>query len=202
MPGCLIHPARTAHILRRMREEGFLETGALKDALAVSPVLVPQQPERNRTPYFVEVIKDEVVRRWGRSALSFGALNIRTTLELYIQKAAEKSVVKGVTDLDVRLGFGAYEDAGKGDRRDYMQAALVSLEPATGYVRALVGGRDIFINFFNRAAASRRQPGSGLKPFVYLGVTTAAWALVNSANSASAQVMELIGHEWVAEMGR
>ena len=232
--------ARTAHVLRRMHAAGFLEMGALKDALAASPVLASQYPERNRTPYFVEIIKDEVVRRWGRSALSFGALNIRTTLDFYMQKAAEKSVAEGLADVDVRLGFGAYERAGKESRRDYMQAALVSLEPATGYVRALVGGRDILISYFNRATAARRQPGSGFKPVVYLaalasgeissvslfvdeprtytvngnpwmprnfrdrylGVTTAAWALVNSANSVSVQVMDLIGPDRVVEMGR
>ncbi|MDE2999408.1 MAG: PBP1A family penicillin-binding protein [Gemmatimonadota bacterium] len=232
--------ARTAHVLRRMHAAGFLETDALNEALAASPALASQLRDRNRTPYFVEIIKDEVVRRWGRSALSFGALNIYTTLDFHMQKAAEKSVAEGLASVDERLGFGAYESADKATRRGYIQAALVSLEPATGYVRAMVGGRDIFISYFNRATASMRQPGSGFKPVVYLaalasgemtsvslfvdeprtytvngnpwmprnfrdrylGMTTAAWALVNSANSASVQVLDLIGPERVVEMGR
>ncbi|MCE2438656.1 MAG: PBP1A family penicillin-binding protein [Candidatus Latescibacteria bacterium] len=231
---------RTAHVLRRMHAAGFLETDALKEALAASPVLASQLRDRNRTPYFVEIIKEEVVRQWGRSALSFGALNIYTTLDYRMQKAAEHAVEEGLADVDERLGFGRYESAGKQARREYIQAALVSLEPATGYVRALVGGRDIFISYFNRATASMRQPGSGFKPVVYLaalasggissvslfvdeprtytvngnpwmpenfrdrylGMTTAAWALVNSANSASVQVLDLIGAERVVEMGQ
>lgn len=231
---------RTAHVLRRMHAAGFLETDALNDALAASPALASQLRDRNRTPYFVEIIKDEVVRQWGRSALSFGALNIHTTLDFHMQKAAEKSVAEGLASVDERLGFGAYERADKEMRREYMQAALVSLEPATGYVRAMVGGRDIFVSYFNRATAARRQPGSGFKPVVYLaalaageissvslfddkprshtvngmpwmprnfrdrylGITTAAWALVNSANSASVQVLYLVGPEQVVEMGR
>ena len=232
--------ARTAHVLRRMYAAGFLEKDALKQALAAPPVLAPQLRDRNRTPYFVEIIKDEVVRRWGRSALSFGALNIYTTLDFHMQKAAVKAVAEGLADVDVRLGFGVYESAGREGRREYIQAALVSVEPATGYVRALVGGRDIFISYFNRATTARRQPGSGFKPVVYLaalaageisplslfvdeprtytvngkpwspgnfrdqylGLTTAAWALVNSANGASVQVMDRIGPEGVVEMGR
>lgn len=231
---------RTAHVLRRMHAAGFLEADALNDALAASPALASQLRDRNRTPYFVEIIKDEVVRQWGRSALSFGALNIHTTLDFHMQKAAEKSVAEGLASVDDRLGFGAYERADKEMRREYMQAALVSLEPATGYVRAMVGGRDIFVSYFNRATAARRQPGSGFKPVVYLaalaageissvslfddkprthtvngmpwrprnfrdrylGITTAAWALVNSANSASVQVLYLVGPEQVVEMGR
>ena len=157
-----------------------------------------------------------------------------------MQKAAENAVAEGLADLDARLGFDEYERAGGEDRQEYIQAALVSVEPATGYVRALVGGRDIFISYFNRATTARRQPGSGFKPVVYLaalaageispvslfrdeprtytvngkpwtpgnfrdrylGVTTAAWALVNSANAASVQVMDRIGPERVVEMAR
>ncbi len=232
--------ARTAHVLRRMHAAGYIETDALNDALAASPALASRLRDRNRTPYFVEIIKDEVVRRWGRSALSFGALDIYTTLDFHMQKDAEKAVVEGLADVDERIGFGAYDSADKEARREYLQAALVSLEPATGYVRAMVGGRDIFISYFNRATAARRQPGSGFKPVVYLaalasgeissvtlfddeprtytvngnpwmprnfrdrylGMTTAAWAFVNSANSASVQVLDLIGPERVVKMGR
>ena len=232
--------ARTAHVLRRMHAAGYLDANTLKGALAESPVLATGIRDRNRTPYFVEIIKEQVVRKWGRSALSFGSLNIYTTLDLHMQKAAEKAVAKGLAEVDARLGYGPYERAGKTRRRDYIQAALVSVEPATGYVRALVGGRDIFISHYNRATTARRQPGSGFKPVVfmaalatgaispvslfvderrtytvngkpwtpgnyrdqYLGLTTAAWALTNSANSVSVQIMDRIGPERVVEMGR
>ncbi len=231
---------RTAHVLRRMHAAGFLERDALNQALAISPVLARRLRDRNRTPYFVEIIKEEVVRRWGRSALSFGALSIHTTLDFSMQKAAIRSVAEGLADVDARLGFSEYEKAGRDGRQEYIQAALVSLEPATGYVRALVGGRDIFVSYYNRATAARRQPGSGFKPVVYLaamtagkitpvtlfvdaprsytvngkpwtprnfrdqylGLTTAAWALVTSANGTSVQVLNRIGPERVVEMGR
>ena len=231
--------ARTAHVLRRMHAAGYLDADTLQGALAQSPVLATRVQDRNRTPYFVEIIKEQVVRQWGRSALSFGALNIHTTLDFHMQKSAEKAVGKGLAEVDARLGFGPYERAGKAGRAGYIQSALVSMEPATGYVRALVGGRDIFISHYNRATTARRQPGSGFKPVVflaalaagaispvslfvderrtytvngkpwspgnyrdrYLGLTTAAWALTNSANSVSVQIMDRIGPERVVEMG-
>lgn len=231
---------RTAHVLRRMRSAGFITQEEMVEALSGQIVLAPERRLQNRTPYFVEEIKAEVARLWGRSALSFGGLNIYTTLDFEMQQAAEQAVAEGLTDLDVRLGFQDYQQAPEDKRADYVQGALICVDPKTGYVKAMVGGRDIFVSYYNRATTARRQPGSGFKPIVYLaaltsgmvtpvslfmdeprtyvvnrqawtprnfmdsylGVTTAAWALINSANATSVQVVQRIGPERVVEMAR
>ncbi len=231
---------RAHHVLNRMVTEGYLSPEAADSAKADSLRLSTRDRRRNRTPYFVETIKSEVARRWGRSVLSFGALDIHTTLDLAFQRAAEEAVTRGVTDLDRRLGFPAYADASPDGRKDYVQAALLCTDPSNGHVKAMVGGRDIFVSYYNRTTDARRQPGSSFKPIVYLsafesgavtplslfvdeprtyrvnnrpwtprnfqesylGLTTASWALIRSANSTSVQIVDRIGPRQVVDTAR
>lgn len=231
---------RTRHVLRRMHAEEFITTQQLDTALAQPLHLRRDRLPQNRTPYFVETIKSEIENRWGRGALHFGGLIVHTTLDLDMQQAAEAAVADGLAALDAELGFGPYEEATQAARGDYVQGALICIEPSNGYVRAVVGGRDIFVSYYNRATTAKRQPGSGFKPFVYLagflegtvtpltlfvdqprsydlptgvweprnygdsylGLTTAAWALVNSANATTAQIAQKAGPAKVADLAR
>ncbi|MGA1196878.1 MAG: penicillin-binding transpeptidase domain-containing protein, partial [Candidatus Latescibacterota bacterium] len=98
----------------------------------------------------------------------FFAINIYTTLDLAYQQAAEQAISEGLSNLDTRLGFSPYETASSQNRDNYVQGALLCLDPRTGHIKAMVGGRDIFVSYYNRATQAKRQPGSGFKPIVYL----------------------------------
>ena len=89
-----------------------------------------------------------------------GPLEVYTTLDLNLQRAAQDAVRDGLTTVDETLA--------RRKRRARPQAALVALDPRTGEVLALVGGRSYNQSQFNRATSARRQPGSVFKPFVYL----------------------------------
>lgn len=233
---------RLRHVLRRMAAVGFISSAELESQIEVraEELVDPHRIPRNPTPYWVEAIKAEVARRWGPEVLRYGSLRIYTTLDLKLQKAAEKAVAQGVSALDLRMGFPPYSDADLEERRGYVQAALACLAPRTGQVRAMVGGRDIFVSYYNRALTARRQPGSGFKPIAYLaalqegaisplslfvdeirhyevnrrlwipsnfgekylGLTTAAWALVKSANSTAVQVTEKVGPQKIADLAQ
>ena len=232
--------ARARLVLNRMQVLGFISSEEVQNALASELKLVSERTPQNRTPYFVETIKAEVTRLWGAQALSFGGLNIYTTLDLSMQQAAEHAVARGLADLDARLGFSDYGSASSDQRADYVQGALICLDPRTGYVKAMVGGRDIFVSYYNRATQARRQPGSSFKPFVYLaafesgafspvslfadtlrtyrvndedwaprnfadkylGLTTAANALVKSANATSVQIAMDIGPDRIVDLAQ
>ena len=232
--------ARAKLVLRRMRAAGFITSEDAENALAEGLQLASERTPQNRTPYFVETIKAEVAELWGTSVLNFGGLTIHTTLDLSMQRAAERAMAQGLADLDARLGFSDYERASPDRRADYVQGALIGLDPRTGHVKAMVGGRDIFVSFYNRATQARRQPGSGFKPFVYLaafetggispislfmdeprtyrvnegawtpknfanqylGLTTAAQALVKSANATSVQIAMHIGPQRIVDLAR
>ncbi len=159
---------RAAHVLNRMVLAGNItedqRTRALSDSLGLSP----EKRIQNRSPYLVETIKEEISRRWGGSALSFGAIDVYTTLDISVQQAAQGAINRGTADLDRRLGYKPYLSADSAGRRRYVQAALLCVDYHTGHVKAMVGGRDIFTSYYNRATTARRQPGSGFKPIVYL----------------------------------
>ena len=233
---------RLQHVLWRMTEEGYLTTDELAHfaETRADSLINPHQIPRNPAPYWVEAIKAEVARRWGPEVLRYGSLRIHTTLDMGTQKAAEQAVSRGLGGLDLRMGFKPYSQANLDARQDYVQAALVCLTPRTGQVRAMVGGRDIFVSYYNRALTARRQPGSGFKPVAYLtalhegaitpvslfvdeprtyevnrrlwqprnfgdeylGLTTAAWGLVHSANSVAVQITEKIAPEKVVAMAQ
>ncbi len=170
----LQHPERASrrldHVLTRLRSTGYLSANerAQYDSLRAEEMVDVHRPPLNPAPYWVEAIKAEVARRWNAEALRYGALRIYTTLDMRLQREAEQAVERGLRALDERLGFAPYEQAALDERKDYVQAALVCLHPHSGQVAAMVGGRDIFISYYNRALSARRQPGSGFKPIAYL----------------------------------
>ena len=175
----LQHPERATrrlqHVLDRMRQTGYLSASARSAyrELKAEDLIDPHKEPQNPAPYWVEAVKAEISRRYGSEALRYGALDVHTTLDPALQRAAEEAVDWGVRDLDQKMGFPAYETVPFEERNEYVQAALVCIDPHTGHVKAMVGGRDIFISYYNRALTARRQPGSGFKPVAYLAALEA-----------------------------
>jgi penicillin-binding protein 1A len=122
--------------------------------------------------YFKEQVRRDLVDRFGWQRVYQGGLKVYTTMDPDLQKAAETLVEKGLQDIEKRRGFEhtprADQPAPRGEAApDYLQAALVSIDPKTGHVRAMVGGRDFNESRFNRAVQAKRQSGSAFKPFVF-----------------------------------
>ena len=90
-------------------------------------------------------------------------MKVYTTLDLDLQKAAESEVSRGIEQIEQRQ-LRRKQATIPGDP---LQAALVSIDPVTGEVRAMVGGRDFGKSHFNRVTQAKRQPGSSFKPLVY-----------------------------------
>ena len=165
---------RLQHVFDRMVASGFLDLETRREyaTLRAEDLINPGYPPRNPVPYWVEAINAEIVQQWGPSALHYGSLKVYTTLDITMQEAAEEAVAKGMVELDERLGFKPYSEASMAERPAYVQGALVCLSP-TGKVLAMVGGRDIFVSYYNRALTARRQPGSGFKPIAYIAALEA-----------------------------
>jgi membrane carboxypeptidase/penicillin-binding protein len=115
--------------------------------------------------YFKEQVRRELVERFGWQQVYQGGLRVYTTLDMPLQQAAEAVVKESLQSLtDRRLNVKKLD---KAKDEQPLQAAMVVLDPQTGYVRAMIGGRDFNESRFNRAVQARRQPGSAFKPFVY-----------------------------------
>jgi penicillin-binding protein 1A len=141
---------RRATVLRRMREAGFIDDLQLQSANAAPLLLKPAEPKywTSRAPYFTSWVAQELPKVLSPEDLEVGGLTIRSSLNLAWQERAQATINKHAP--------GA------------MEGAVVSMEPGTGLVRTMVGGKDFETSQFNRAAQALRSPGSTFKLFVYL----------------------------------
>lgn len=158
---------RQALVLDQMVKYGFISEDDATTAKAEEITLTPQRQTGNQVAaYFVDYIIQKLSDEYGSKMVYEGGLKVYTSLDLDMQKYAEAAVQNNLPS------FGE-------DSQGIMQpqAALVALDPATGEVRAMVGGRGD--DFFNRALLAKRQPGSSFKPFTYIA------ALENGFTAAS-----------------
>lgn len=139
---------RRATVLSQMADLGFVSQEDAAKAAASEIKLAAHKSAGTTAPYFVEYVKQMLTEKYGADMVYRGGLTVRTTLDLSMQKAAEEAI------------------SSKLDRKDDPSAALVALDPATGEIRAMVGGRDFATQQFNVAVQGLRQPGSAFKPFV------------------------------------
>ena len=116
-------------------------------------------------PYFVGLVTDQLYQQFGAEKVLTGGLRVYTTLDTEVQHFAEAAVMKQLIEIDKRRKEG-----------EPLQAALVAIEPSTGYVRAIVGGRSFAESPYNRATMAKRQPGSAFKPFVFAAALEAGFS--------------------------
>ncbi len=105
-------------------------------------------------PYVTNTVAQELAKKFGREALLKGGMRVQTTVDADFQRMAEETVKK-------------WHETLQGEGLSHNQMALVSIDPRTHFVKALVGGVDYKTSEFNRATQAQRQPGSSFKPFVY-----------------------------------
>ena len=142
--------------------------------------------------YFKEEVRRFLVQRFGFERVYQGGLKVYTTVDLDMQKAAESEVARGIADIEKR-------QRGKNDdESNPLQGALVALDPRTGEVRAMVGGRDFEQSSFNRATQAKRQPGSAFKPFVYAAALEQGFSPGTVLTNLDEPTMTLQG-AWVPE---
>ena len=153
--------------------------------------------------YFKEQVRRELVERFGWQRVYQGGLRVYTTLKPDLQRTAETVLEEGLQDIEKRRGFkhtprGKHGPPKEGEAPDYLQAALLAMEPKTGHVYALVGGRDFGESRFNRATQARRQSGSAFKPFVFAAAIEAGQSPASLITKLNDPILTLQG-EWLPE---
>lgn len=158
--------ARRNLVLSLMAEQRYITAAQAAAAQREAVVAVPNAGFAAPAPYFVDVVRVQAERAGIK--VTEGGFRIHTTLDPAIQLAANDALRDGAAELESRPGYrhATYARKPKGST-DYLQGAIVALDPFTGDVRALVGGRDYAESPYNRAVNGMRQPGSAFKPVVY-----------------------------------
>lgn len=157
--------ARRNVVLQAMRDSHVIDGPTYEKALHSQPHLADSlRSEENFGQYFKEEVRKQLVQRFGWERVYMGGLKVYTTIDLDMQKAAETEVARSLAEIEKRQLKRVNQAQAS---TDSLQAALVALDPMTGEVRAMVGGRNFDQSRFNRTTQARRQAGSAFKPFVY-----------------------------------
>ena len=174
--------ARRNVVLQTMVSSGAIDKEAAERAKG-SRVRLKNALEIKETfgLYFKEQVRRELVERFGWQRVYRGGLRVFTTLDADLQQEAEKLVEKALAEIERRPRYphvprAKQPPAKEGELANYLQGALVAMDPSTGHVRAMVGGRDFGESRFNRAVQAKRQAGSAFKPFVYAAALEAGYS--------------------------
>ena len=181
------HPERAKKrrniVLGRMLEENVISLDEYTFAKADSMALFYPKGDKSSADYFIEYIRTKLEKKYGTNKLFTGGLKIYTTLDMELQEYADSILNKNLIKFENKNNYEfKYEDFPKDTINivtPYVQGGVFSIEPETGYVRVMIGGRNFNHSKFNRIMQAKRQPGSAFKPILY---TT---ALVNGYTAAT-----------------
>jgi penicillin-binding protein 1B len=146
-------------VLGVMLSKGWIDKAAEDSAIATDAEFHPGKWPARPHPFLLAALKQEFIDHLGKRSLTTGGLSIYTAVDLKMQAAAERAVQSGTRRLRANHGFL--------QRKKPLQAALLSVEPLNGGIRALVGGSDFARSQFDRTRLMKRQPGSAAKAFTY-----------------------------------
>ncbi|MGH7618393.1 MAG: penicillin-binding protein 1A [Gemmatimonadaceae bacterium] len=167
-------------VIDLLEEAKIIDAATASEAKAYPLRLATRVEAGESAPYFVDWIRQQLDDKFGRQLYEQG-LKVYTTLDLDLQSAAERSLERQIRAVEAgkygsfpHISYERYSvraqnegDAQANDNTPYLQGAFVAMDPRTGAIRALVGGRDFDDSKFDRAVQAVRQPGSTFKPIVY-----------------------------------
>ncbi len=160
----LKYPERTKPerdiVLRLMHDQRYINDAEYAAAVA-SPLTTARFPKTSRSaPFFVDLVLKQLRETYPETQLKTEGLRVFTTLDTIMQRSAEQALDSGVDGLNRKYSYLRKSPTP-------LEGVMLTIQPGTGYVKALVGGRNYSKTQFNRAIQARRQPGSLFKPFVY-----------------------------------
>jgi penicillin-binding protein 1B len=148
-------------VLHEMRDQRLI-TPEQYEAAVASPLTTSRFPKGSRSaPFFVDLVLKQLRDTYPETQLKTEGLRIFTTLDTIMQRSAEQAMDNGIDALTRRYSYIKRSPTP-------LEGVILTIQPGTGYVKALVGGRNYSKTQFNRAIQARRQPGSLFKPFVYV----------------------------------
>ena len=195
--------ARRNVVLEEMREAGAIDRRTYVNAVNTPVQLVDSlRREEGFGQYFKEEVRKQLVQKFGSDRVYQGGLKVYTTIDPDLQNAAEAEVQRSLAEIEQRAKRRGSPEPARATTDttspDPLQAALVAMDPATGEVRAMVGGRDFDQSHFNRATQARRQAGSAFKPFVYAAALERGYSPATVITNLNDPIMTLQG-AWVPE---
>jgi penicillin-binding protein 1B len=150
-------------VLNAMHTKAWISDEALQAQLKTPIEPVGYSVYGKKAPYYIDYLRQQLEMLYKPEDLATLGLSIYTTLDSQVQMAAERALTEGLHRLEDKI-----PDLKRSSTDKSLQGAVVVMQPKTGHILAMVGGRNYNESQFNRVTQARRQPGSAFKPFVYL----------------------------------
>lgn len=150
-------------VLRAMHKNEWISDEELQANLATPVNTVELTKYGKKAPYFIDYLSEQLAALYPPQALASLGYSIYTTIDTQVQMAAERALARGLARLEKSNPSLNRSEPGK-----RLEGAVIVMQPKTGYILAMVGGRDYSESQFNRITQARRQSGSAFKPFVFL----------------------------------
>jgi penicillin-binding protein 1B len=154
---------RRNYVLALMLKQGDITADQFDTAVQEPVRTAAVVNETKDAPYFVDFVRQELSLTYPADVLTTEGLQIYTSLDMQLQKFAEQALQTGLTALEKR-----YPRLRADKPNEQLQGCLIAIQPQTGAIKAMMGGRDYRATQFNRCTQALRQPGSVFKPFTYL----------------------------------
>ncbi|MEE8218033.1 MAG: transglycosylase domain-containing protein, partial [Vicinamibacteria bacterium] len=158
--------ARRNAVIRAMSDAGFIDVETMEQALAAPLMVESTSVDVTDAPYFVDLVRHQLAKHYDPKDLTTQNLSIYTTLDLHLQTLAQRALERGLDEVQEIIEKRTTKT---------VQGSLIAIQPLSGKVVALVGGRSYGASQYNRVMEARRQPGSTFKPFVYLAAFEATF---------------------------
>jgi len=157
--------------LNEMFKEEAISQEQFDSALAESLTVVDHSKEKIVGPYFINETKRRMEALFGRAYITWGGYKVYTTMNQDMQEKADSLLEWGLKRVELYWHLTKKEAIPDSlihsENIPYLQGAMVVMDPGTGYVLSLIGGRDYKHSLYNRAIQGKRQAGSAFKPFLY-----------------------------------
>jgi len=198
-------------VIELMRRAGAVSTADASLAKAYPLQLAERTESGDVAPYFVEWVRQVLEEELGNRLYNEG-FKVYTSLDVDMQTAAERALENQLQAIEAgrhgaykHLSYEAYlaRSAEGGERgaanSPYLQGAFVAIDPRSGAVRAMVGGRDFGDSKFNRAVQALRQPGSTFKPIVYAAAIHEGMSPATVVDDSPISMEQLSGETWTPQ---
>lgn len=182
--------ARRDAILRIMEERGWITEAQMREATSRGVAFTGGSLPDTPYPYYLRALRSDIVKEIGVRPIIEGGLRIVTEMDVEAQAAAERAAARVPIELGAR-----YPWVREQSRKEPLQTALLSVDPRTGGIRALVGGSNYAQSAFDRTLNMRRQPGSAFKTFAYAAAIASKTATTASLLVDSPVKIRLQGDE-------
>ncbi len=198
-------------VLELMRRDHVINDSDASLAKAFPMQLAQRTESGDVAPYFVEYVRQQLEVQFGKRLYDEG-LQVYTSLDIDLQGAAERALENQIKAIEAgrhgaykHLTYEAYvarsAEGGEAGTANspYLQGAFIAIDPRSGAVRAMVGGRDFDDSKFNRAVQALRQPGSTFKPLVYASAIHAGFTPAQIVDDSPISVDQMSGEAWTPQ---